>query len=382
MGRWHTREELYEIVWADPVSKVAPLYGVSAPSLAKTCARARVPLPERGYWAKLRYGKSPRRTPLVPREPGMSDRVYVGRSGSWSPEERENLLREIAPPTFPDDIDELAASTARRVGRPRVPALTRRTHPVIQRVLDEDAQRRHEQTERGTYAHSWRQPRFDAPGDQRRLRAANALFLALDRLDAEPDFRDHGEFELGAVVGNTWVPITIAFASVGRRSARARPLSRIEVSVPVQGIPGRADGIWNESEQPIERQIAEIAAGVVVAGELLHRAREQEWYEFWLETKQRDEEEQQQRQLEAEGRERERIEAEAQARIDRLLAEAAEFRRAADIRAYVGAARTVNERSATPVPRECFESWAVWALAEADRIDPVSSGGFLDDRAG
>lgn len=52
------REELFEQVWSEPVTKVAPRYGLSDSGLLKICDRLGVPTPKRGHWAKLRAGQS------------------------------------------------------------------------------------------------------------------------------------------------------------------------------------------------------------------------------------------------------------------------------------------------------------------------------------
>ena len=52
-----TREELYELVWAEPIMKLARQYGLSDRGLAKICDRMGVPVPGRGYWAKVQSGK-------------------------------------------------------------------------------------------------------------------------------------------------------------------------------------------------------------------------------------------------------------------------------------------------------------------------------------
>lgn len=54
----YDRKKLYEEVWQEPVSAVAKRYGVSDTALAKACRRLNVPLPPRGYWAKLRSGQT------------------------------------------------------------------------------------------------------------------------------------------------------------------------------------------------------------------------------------------------------------------------------------------------------------------------------------
>ena len=51
----YNRAKLYEEVWKEPVAK---RYGVSDTALAKACRRLNVPLPPRGYWAKVRAGAS------------------------------------------------------------------------------------------------------------------------------------------------------------------------------------------------------------------------------------------------------------------------------------------------------------------------------------
>lgn len=63
-------------------------------------------------------------------------------------------------------------------------------------------------------------------------------------------------------------------------------------------------------------------------------------------------------------------------RVEDLLGDAAAFRRARDIRAYVDEARTANAGVPGLLPSEDMEAWARWALAQADRIEPVMTGGF------
>lgn len=50
------REALYELVWTAPVSELAQRIGVSDVGLAKLCRRAAIPLPRRGYWARVEAG--------------------------------------------------------------------------------------------------------------------------------------------------------------------------------------------------------------------------------------------------------------------------------------------------------------------------------------
>lgn len=58
------REFLYDEVWREPVATVAKRYGISDVALSKACRKADVPLPPRGYWAKLAAGRAPPKTPI------------------------------------------------------------------------------------------------------------------------------------------------------------------------------------------------------------------------------------------------------------------------------------------------------------------------------
>ncbi|MBS1803676.1 MAG: hypothetical protein JST28_09930 [Acidobacteria bacterium] len=64
-----TREELYELVWSIPMTKVAEKFAVSGTYMARVCSALEVPRPERGYWAKLEVGKAPPRPQLPEASP-------------------------------------------------------------------------------------------------------------------------------------------------------------------------------------------------------------------------------------------------------------------------------------------------------------------------
>jgi hypothetical protein len=54
------------------------------------------------------------------------------------------------------------------------------------------------------------------------------------------------------------------------------------------------------------------------------------------------------------------------------------LRRAIDIRAYVAAAQAIVANETAPISAEKMQFWSKWALAQADRIDPVRSARFID----
>ena len=61
-----TRQELYDLIWSTPASKLSAVFGISDVAIAKRCKRLDVPRPPRGYWAKVEAGKKPRKLPLPP----------------------------------------------------------------------------------------------------------------------------------------------------------------------------------------------------------------------------------------------------------------------------------------------------------------------------
>lgn len=52
------RQKLFDEVWSTPVTKLAKAHGLSDVGLRKICVALDVPLPPRGYWAKLAAGKA------------------------------------------------------------------------------------------------------------------------------------------------------------------------------------------------------------------------------------------------------------------------------------------------------------------------------------
>lgn len=68
-----SREALYEEVWTDAVTVVAPRYGLSDVGLVKICKKLGIPVPPRGYWAKLKAGRPTHKVPLPALPAGARD---------------------------------------------------------------------------------------------------------------------------------------------------------------------------------------------------------------------------------------------------------------------------------------------------------------------
>jgi hypothetical protein len=64
------------------------------------------------------------------------------------------------------------------------------------------------------------------------------------------------------------------------------------------------------------------------------------------------------------------------ARVDHLLGQALVLQQAGQIREYVKSIQALNAQAPDPMTTEELEDWSDWALAQADRIDPVVSGAY------
>lgn len=64
MAEQLSREELFLLVWEKPAEEAARYLGISEAALANRCKKLQVPNPPRGYWAKIKAGKQPKK-PLL-----------------------------------------------------------------------------------------------------------------------------------------------------------------------------------------------------------------------------------------------------------------------------------------------------------------------------
>src|ERR1700722_15984598 len=172
MAEQLSRKQLYDLVWSEPMKNLSVRFGISDVAIKKTCARAGIPTPDRGYWAKKQAGKETIQAILPMRSPGMDDEVSIasGSNGSYQYSSKEEILAFVgAPPQFAESIETVRARIAETVGHVAVPHKVRRWHPAIDRLLKEDEKRREKQLT-DPYPISWDKPVFGTPFERRRLR--------------------------------------------------------------------------------------------------------------------------------------------------------------------------------------------------------------------
>jgi len=159
-----TRQQIYDRVWAEPTRQVAQGLGVSDVGLAKACRAADIPLPPRGYWAKLQHNKPLPPRPPLPRPSKEPDRVV------------------IAPPRpkpEPSTAVAAVAATAIDAAPIVVPEDLRGAHPIVRAMVANAAARR--RANRGDAWALGEIPDLETPLAERRLRITSALLKALER---------------------------------------------------------------------------------------------------------------------------------------------------------------------------------------------------------
>lgn len=105
-----SRGELYKLVWSNPISHLAETHGIPDHELRKLCREFNIPVPQNGYWQKLRYNKPLSKIPLAPVTD--EDKKITLRANAYDNEERispsaqsgieNNLNDPKAPAKVPD----------------------------------------------------------------------------------------------------------------------------------------------------------------------------------------------------------------------------------------------------------------------------------------
>src|SRR5260221_2594170 len=113
-----TREQLYETVWAEPMTVGATRFDVSANYLRPGMPPLNVPNPPRGYWARWKVGKKPKR-------PSLPD-PRSGEVLEWT--KGDSVPRVARPPQ--DEADR--ANRGKKIAASERPA----RHPLVTAVRE------------------------------------------------------------------------------------------------------------------------------------------------------------------------------------------------------------------------------------------------------
>jgi len=393
-----TREELYALVWSQPMRSAAKSHGISDVALAKQCRKADVPVPPRGFWNKKQAGKPAVVLPLPPLPIGSAaGRQFSGFFPALKPTEQSNEAPPIPsagdeegpipPPPIFVDIALVRQQIDIALGEIKVPSHLIKPHPTVVRLLKRDDERR-SKCSPNSPLYDYYGPRFDRAIQQRRLRILSAFLLAVERLGCKVSGSTHAGEKFAINVAGQW--LHILFAVEGQRFGdpffRGRGYSRPEgehlrfdlvTNSPDREPPIR---IWRDDKTPLERQLTDIVRGIFLKAEEDARDARIRQYRYEIESRAariRD------ARVAAERAERDRIarrETNAKQRIQMLIDGADSLEKAERIRRYVAAVRQRVAANSDGSEAAALVDWSAWALAQADSIDPTvgnSGAGIL-----
>ena len=368
MAAKFTRQALYDLLWSQPKTTVAIELGISDAGLGKICREANIPIPPRGYWARISAGQTPPRISLQARGLGQTDEVIIGRD-TWSG--REEQITELPPePFFPESLATVALRAQKLLGKSCFAKTLANPHPLIAKLLAEDDLRRQAMKDK---PYAWDKPKFDEPLARRRLKILNALFLAVSKAGFKPSLHGKEAEEVGVIVGNTHVAFTLTKIEQRSRVAKGKAaLSQLQLQLEITNWAQGGEfplNLWCDTEDaPLESHLAEIATNLLVAGEMLYRGHVI-WQHNYLSERKAEQDEKIRQAEEKAAREAEAARlADLQQRRDALLAAADNRQKATILRALVAEA----EQQPNVVAAAGFELWRNWVLAEATQLDPFS----------
>ncbi len=89
-----TRVELYDLVWDRPITHLAKEFGLSDVGLRKICIKYGIPLPARGYWARLQHGKQDPKAMLE--FENHNPNIHLPDEGTAATREQMSLMQKLA----------------------------------------------------------------------------------------------------------------------------------------------------------------------------------------------------------------------------------------------------------------------------------------------
>jgi len=370
-----SRSELHALVWREPRSKLAGIWGISDVAIGKICRRESIPAPPLGYWAKRAPGGKVRKTPLSMRLPGQRELVELRAVNHY---ERWNapvdLDVEIVPPSYAETVEEVVQSAFARLGPFRAKRDLTDPHHGLRRVLRSEANRAEKFKER-SYSFSFYEPRFSLPRFQRQLRFFSSIFFILDALHAGCELVEKETWIQGvghmhhlvAIVGIGSSNVHLQFHEPENPKGN-RDLPRTSVTTLRVGGEGGKDFV-DEAGIKLEKRLEEILTAILTMAESYMRSSDFAIYERKVEHKKQMLVELAERKRKEEAMRLAAINARKEAIRKEIADAAANLRRAQDIRALVEAMSAHPDWAGHG--RANFLKWSQAALAEADGFDPM-----------
>ena len=255
---------------------LAKSMGMSDVALAKRCKSANIPVPPRGWWARKEAGKAVKIEPLPPQPFALSN--YFPAREVNADRRREGELNDDLPqaPTFRDlgaVTDEIRAA----VRSIKVPAVLTAPHPIVARLLAQDAKRKSSPSV-SRYFPDRHGPKFQSPIQQRRLRILSSLLTELDRLGCKASGNTHAGERFSISIGGSWVYIFFgveggewpSYFNNSARSYKHTDRERLRLDLVDHDDRSPPKRTWREDSDPLERHATEILRELLIYTERAH----------------------------------------------------------------------------------------------------------------
>lgn len=370
-------EDVIAFAWSAPMRDLAAAIGISDVGLKKQFRAHGIATPPQGHWNRVHAGRPAAPPPRPPgRGPGESGRVTLDPRFRGHVPEATPMPEEgpFASPLVPENLGELRANELKAIGKAAAPRDLSRPPIGMARLLRKEVERREKAA-----ASRWSsdEAHFHSPLTQRQLRLFAGLLAALAKRGHSGEvWEDTHALRTRCRIGGE--TIGLRFEVIGKHRTewiygQQRPARDLPAKTPLRLSLDRSLRVpvtvaWSDSDsQPLEKHIAEIAADVIVAGEASFR-------QGLVEARERDEAH---RRWEEERRLARLAELESKRRAD-LRTSGELLRQADEIRTLVAGVELALVHGNSPEWSPAQVSrWKLWALAEANRIDPVLSGQVL-----
>lgn len=367
-----TRQELYELVWQTPISKLAKEFGLSDRGLAKLCERNEIPLPPRGHWAKKAAGRPSPQTPL----PQASNKLYS---------------EKIVITEYQKTVTKPAAEVTEALSAVPSPEISvsmslTKPHLVIQRWLDErEADIREDKRFASRHPTPGWSPMYKpfTELEQRRHRILDTVFKAIEKGGYQVKLGDRSfnweasfdgitvEFDVKEREKMIKIPLTkkesLESWYQGKTHRTERQPSGHLMLIIRTHLPKGLKTRWAEDEigRPLEELVSDIVKTLIAAGPVL--------------VQQRKEQEERMRQYEAERHriflEQQRIQLDQEC-WDRFLRAVTRSSQAKEALAFIAEIKVLaaEQDSQAKIAGKSIQDWIEWAETKAKKHDPLHRG--------
>ena len=369
-----TRKQLHDLVWSEPMRRLAMRYGISDVGLAKICRKHNIPRPPRGYWAQKEFGKAPLQVTL----PNPSDDCKIVLRDPEECRISSPILREV--------VEQKKAEEEKQEAKIEVAESLRGSHSLV-------SQANQELQVAETDENHLVIPPKGTPLDIRTSKAAlRRALLIMDALLKALEQRGY-EVASGPVVQILDVRVHFSIIEAldtqreqpkdhdldghyefghSRFNTKRVPSGRLTLHIT------DADAYWangcRKSWRDSEKQRIEDRLNKFVAGLVSFAARKKEHDAEQERRAEQERQEQHRREEEARRRaeKRQLIQAE-QKRVDLLMQQANCWSASQNLRSYIEARKQTHLAIHGEIePEGDFARWLAWATQQADRLGPLT----------